>query len=81
LTSESLLVKCFLFSLMWFTLEKPLIPKGWYNICTLSLTSALEGVDCQRQASASLLTEKIRYTFYRRRTGPHDRPDGSENLI
>jgi hypothetical protein len=41
--------------------------------CTLSLTSALEGVACQRHAPAALPPGKIRYPLYRRLGGPQCR--------
>jgi len=40
---------------------------------TLSLTSALDGVDVQHHASAALPPEKPRYPLYRRLGGPQGR--------
>ena len=43
---------------------------------TLSLTSAIDGVDGQRNAPAPLPPEKTPYQFYRRVGGPQGRSDG-----
>ena len=40
---------------------------------TLSLTSTLDGVGCQRHAPTVLPLGKIQYQFYRRVGGPQDR--------
>ena len=49
-------------------------PEGEQNYsCTLSLTSALDGVGGQRHAPAALPPGKIRYVLYRRLGGPQGR--------
>jgi len=49
-------------------------PEGEYKYSsTLSLTSALDGVDGQRHAPAALPPGKTRYPLYRRLSGPQER--------
>ena len=48
-------------------------PEGEKYRSALSLTSTLDGVGCQRHATAALPPEKTRYPLYRRLGGPQDR--------
>ena len=56
-------------------------PEGEYRYsCTLSLTSALDGVSGQRHAPVALPPGKTRYPLYRRLSGPQGRPGRARKI-